>query len=287
VNDARAFLAAPLMVGAFALLAWGERRRKLRASVEPKSRRLLRNAAMGALSAAAAQIALAPLASQLTRRVEAGAWGLLPRLNLPPWLEILAALVIMDYTFYLWHIALHRVPFLWRIHVAHHADLDLDVSTALRFHFGEVLVSAPLMSAQIAAIGLRPLPFAVWQTWFGLCVMFHHSELELPVAWERRLNRLFVTPRMHGIHHSIVREETNSNWSSGLTIWDALHGTLRLNVPQPEITIGVPAFRTPEQVSLPKIVAMPFVRQPDWWTLPGDGTPERAAADGSRRTLAP
>jgi sterol desaturase/sphingolipid hydroxylase (fatty acid hydroxylase superfamily) len=287
VQGAAAFLIAPLMISAFALLAWGEHRRRLRPRVEPQLRRVARNAALAGLSVVSAQVAIAPMANRLTRFVDETRWGLAPRLHLPLWLEALVAVIVMDYTFYLWHIALHRVPFLWRIHAAHHVDLDLDVSTALRFHFGEVLASAPLVAAQIAVIGLRPPVFMAWQAWFGLCVMFHHSDVELPIAWERRLNRLLVTPRMHGIHHSIVPEETNSNWSSGLTIWDAVHGTLRLNVPQAGITIGVPAYRTPDDVTFWRIVRMPFARQPDSWSLPGDGRPERVVTIGPAHTLAP
>jgi sterol desaturase/sphingolipid hydroxylase (fatty acid hydroxylase superfamily) len=95
--------------------------------------------------------------------------------------------------------------------------------------------------------------------------MFHHSNAALPAGVERWVSRLIVTPRLHGIHHSMVEAETNSNWSSGLTLWDWLHGTLRLDVPQDEIRIGVPAYSNPRDVTLPKIVKMPFVEQrPSW-----------------------
>jgi sterol desaturase/sphingolipid hydroxylase (fatty acid hydroxylase superfamily) len=97
----------------------------------------------------------------------------------------------------------------------------------------------------------------------------------LPIATERRLSRIIVTPRMHGIHHSLIREETNANWSSGLTLWDWLHGTLRLNVPQDEITIGVPAYREPGEVSLAKVLALPFGKQRPTWQLPGGEQPKR------------
>src|SRR5439155_7705655 len=100
----------------------------------------------------------------------------------------------------------------------------------------------------------------------------------LPFAVERWVSKLLVTPRMHGIHHSIVPEESNSNWSSGLTLWDWLHGTLRLNVPQDAITIGVPAYRDPDEVTLPKVLAMPFEEQRPPWQLPGGGTPERTVS---------
>ena len=113
----------------------------------------------------------------------------------------------------------------------------------------------------------------MWQVWFALCVMFHHSNLRIPIIWERRINRILVTPRMHGVHHSNVPEETNSNWSSGLTVWDWLHGTLRLSVSQAEIEIGVPAFRDPRSVALPKLLTMPFKDQPEYWRYPNGREP--------------
>jgi sterol desaturase/sphingolipid hydroxylase (fatty acid hydroxylase superfamily) len=103
--------------------------------------------------------------------------------------------------------------------------------------------------------------------------MFHHSNIELPNGLERRLSCLIVTPRMHGIHHSMVEAETNSIGSSGLTLWDWLHGTLRLNVPQGEIRIGVPAYSDPQEVTLPKVVEMPFVEQRPSWRWPGEVHP--------------
>jgi sterol desaturase/sphingolipid hydroxylase (fatty acid hydroxylase superfamily) len=98
-----------------------------------------------------------------------------------------------------------------------------------------------------------------------MSILFHHSNLELPLAIERCLGRVFVTPRMHGIHHSQVHSETDSNWSSGLTVWDWLHGTLELNVPQSRITIGVPAYQDPNDVTLPKMVVLPFGPQRPYW----------------------
>jgi sterol desaturase/sphingolipid hydroxylase (fatty acid hydroxylase superfamily) len=109
----------------------------------------------------------------------------------------------------------------------------------------------------------------------------------LPFEIERKLNCIVVTPRMHGIHHSIVKEETNSNWSSGLILWDWLHGTLRLNVPQAELTIGVPAYREPEAVGLVEILELPFVKQRPTWMLPGDGQPVRVASSGKPDHLLP
>src|SRR5437899_5118113 len=139
----------------------------------------------------------------------------------------------------------HRVPFLWRFHVVHH-----------------------IRAAQVVTIGVSPLALSIWQTGLLVSILFHHSNVHLPVVLECRLALVVVTPRLRGIHHSIVRAETDSNWSSGLTLWDRLHGTLRLDVLQDAITIGVPAYREPREVTLPRILAMPFARARPSWQLP-------------------
>jgi sterol desaturase/sphingolipid hydroxylase (fatty acid hydroxylase superfamily) len=275
-REVPSWLGAALVAGAFGALWLWERRRPLRRSVEPKLERNARNAAVAGLAAAAVQLVERPLVRRLAALVEKRRWGLLKRVPLPGWLEVVLAVVLLDYTLYVWHVLTHRVPLLWRFHLAHHVDLDLDASTALRFHFGEITISTAWRAAQVLLVGAGPLSLSVWQTLLLLSVLFHHSNVRLPVEVERKLNLLFVTPRMHGIHHSAVREETNSNWSSGLSLWDRLHGTLRLNVPQGEVLIGVPAYREPEEVGLLEVVRLPFARQRPTWLLPGDGEPSRA-----------
>jgi sterol desaturase/sphingolipid hydroxylase (fatty acid hydroxylase superfamily) len=273
-----AWLSGALVAGAAVALFVLEWLRPLRREVEPKLTRGARNLAVAGLGAVALRLTESPVAFGLTALVERHDLGLLKCLPLPAWLEVALAVVLLDYTLYVWHVLTHKVPFLWRFHVAHHVDLDLDASTALRFHFGELVISVPWRAGQIILIGVSPLAFSVWQTLLLLSILFHHSNVRLPVAAERWLNRLIVTPRMHGIHHSVVREETDSNWSSGLTVWDWLHGTLRLNVPQAEITVGVPAYREPGEVGLVKVLGMPFTGQRPVWQLPNGGTPARAAS---------
>ncbi len=260
-------MSAPLIVGAFGALVLFERRRSLRRTTEPKLKRNARNLVVAALGAIALQAAERPVVQPLTLLVERRRWGLLKRVRLPAWLEVALAVVLLDYTLYIWHYLTHRVKWLWRFHVVHHVDLDLDASTALRFHFAELALSVPWRVGQIVGIGVSPLSFSVWQTLLFLSIMFHHSNVRLPIDVERALNRFIVTPRMHGIHHSMVREETDSNWSSGLTLWDWLHGTLCLNVPQHEISIGVPAYRESEDVKLENILEMPFTSQRPTWEL--------------------
>ncbi|GAC1660016.1 MAG: sterol desaturase family protein [Acidobacteriaceae bacterium] len=269
---------ATLLIGTFGALVWLERRCPLRrAEVEPKLARNARNLVVASMGAVATQLAERPVAMWLARRVEERRQGLLKRVRLPVWLEVALAAASLDYTLYVWHYIVHKVPALWRFHVVHHVDLDMDASTALRFHFAELLLSVPWRAMQVRLLGVSPFAFTAWQTLLFPAVLFHHSNVELPVRWERRLNRLVVTPRMHGIHHSMVREETDSNWSSGLTVWDWLHGMLRLNVPQDAITIGVPAYREPEEVTLEKIVVMPFAEERPTWQLPDGREPVRGS----------
>jgi sterol desaturase/sphingolipid hydroxylase (fatty acid hydroxylase superfamily) len=281
------WLTMPITAGAFLLLAYLERRRPLRRSLEPKLRREARNLAMAAMGAAAVALAEMPVSLAVANAGERRGWGLLKWVRLPGWIRLPAAVLLMDYTVYIWHILTHRVPFLWRFHLVHHVDLDMDASTALRFHFGELLGSVPWRAGEIAILGVSPLAYSIWQLFFVLSIMFHHSCVHIPVGIERRLNWFVVTPRMHGIHHSAVHAETDSNWSSGLTIWDRLHGTLRLNVPQRGIAIGVPAYRDPREVTLPKIVAMPFAGERPAWLLPGDGEATREEARTPRDVMLP
>lgn len=270
------WLAGGLILGSFATLVWLERRRPLRRETESKPTRTVRNLAVAALGAVTVQLAEQPVVRPVATWVERRRVGLLQRAELPRWLETVLAALLLDYTLFVWHILVHRVPWLWRFHQVHHADLDLDASTALRFHFGELAISVPWRVAQIVVLGVPPFALSVWQTALLVSILFHHSNVELPARAERRLGRILVTPRMHGIHHSIVPEEAGSNWSSGLSLWDRLHRTLRLNVPQEAVTIGVPAYRDARELVLPRILGMPFREQRASWVLPGDGVPTRA-----------
>ena len=256
---------ASLSLVVFGVLVWQENRRPLRRSVESKLNRDGRNLAVAGAAAIALQLTEAPVANRLTKLVERKNWGLLKILRLPRPLETILAVALMDYTLYVWHYLTHRVPFLWRFHLVHHVDLDLDATTAVRFHFVEMVISVAWRSAQILLIGVSPTSFAAWQMFLFPSILFHHSNVRLPLEFEKRLRKFVVTPRLHGIHHSTVQSETDSNWSSGLTVWDRLHGTYREDVPQNEIIIGVPAYQNPNELTLPKILPLPFEAQrPSW-----------------------
>jgi sterol desaturase/sphingolipid hydroxylase (fatty acid hydroxylase superfamily) len=249
---------AAVVATAFALLFWRETRKPLRGRVERRLVHTARNVTVGIIGAAAVHLAETPVILPVARVVEARGLGLIPLLPLPGWVSVILACVLMDYTLYLWHVLTHKVPWLWRFHVVHHADLDLDASTAIRFHFGELLISIPWRVAQIVLIGTGPGPLMIWQTATLVSILFHHSNAELPLPLERALSRVIVTPRMHGIHHSIAESEVNSNWSSGLAFWDRLHRTFRFDVPQSRIIVGVPGYQSAQAVSLPRMLSAPF-----------------------------
>jgi sterol desaturase/sphingolipid hydroxylase (fatty acid hydroxylase superfamily) len=271
-NGLPGWVTAAAVAGFFLLFFCLESARPLRRRRESRLRRFGRNFATAGIGVAAAELLSIPIllpVSVWTAEKHAGLLGAVP---VTGWLRVAIAVLLLDYTLWFWHWLNHRVFFFWRFHSVHHVDRDMDTSTALRFHFGELGMSILFRAAQIVAIGATPLAVAVWQVLLFASILFHHSNTRLPLGLERVLVRFVVTPRMHGIHHSDYRNETDTNWSSLLSVWDYLHGTIRLNVPQDSIEIGVPAFQSPDRVTLGRILAMPFVRRGNDW-IREDGTP--------------
>lgn len=238
----------------FTLLAL-EKKRPLRRAVDDKRQRAAVNSVVAGVSSIFLIAGELPVTRGLTKLVERKRLGILPLL--PKQARILAGLLLLDYTIYLWHVMLHKLPTLWRFHISHHTDRDLDVLTAMRFHFGELLYSVLFRSAQILLIGVSWKLLNLWQILLAGSILFHHSNVRLPEKGERVLNFFVMSPRLHGIHHSENEDETNSNWSSGLTVWDRLHGTFREQAPK-LITIGVPAFSESDDTTLLSTLALPF-----------------------------
>ncbi len=240
--------------------------------------RVILNLIISAAAFAVAAILVRPAATAALSWATQKPFGLVHLLALPSALQFIAAFLLMDLTFYWWHLANHRIGFLWRFHNVHHIDPDLDVSTGFRFHFGEVGMSAVFRVAQVLLIGISMPAFAVYELVFQANTLFHHSNLRLPIRLERILNKVLVTPRMHGIHHSQVRRETNSNYGVVFPWWDRVHRTLGLNIPQAEIAIGIPGYSQPDDNRLRNALLMPFRKQRDYWRR-SDGTlvVERAA----------
>jgi sterol desaturase/sphingolipid hydroxylase (fatty acid hydroxylase superfamily) len=286
LSDPLVLILALLLLGAllFALerVAW------LRRSNRPLSGRLLINAAISGLAFAAAMLFVRPTALAVLQWASDKPFGVLHVLEMSQAAQFIVSFLLMDVTFYWWHVANHRVPLLWRFHNVHHIDPDLDVSTALRFHFAEVAFSTGFRVLQVSAIGPSAAMFVTYEFVFQANTLFHHSNVRLPIRIERLLNLALVTPRMHGIHHSQVRDETNSNYSVVFSWWDRLHRTLGVNIPQSDVVIGVPAYAEPADNRFWRCLLLPFRRQRDYWRRPdGTGvTRDRARLPANRSRLA-
>ena len=255
------WLQGVLTIGTFAVLYLFEKRQPLRPQIEQKEIQTIRDLAIAAAAGLAINFVEKPVTERLTNFVEEKNFGLVKILRLPKFLETALAVILLDYTLYIWHVLTHKSLFLWRFHKVHHIDLDLTAATAFRFHFGEMTISVLFRAGQILLIGVSPNALQIWQGLLFLSVLFHHSNVRLPKQFEEKLEKIIVTPRLHGIHHSTEKDEMDSNWSSGLSIWDFLHGTFRNDVPQDEIIIGVKGFDQIKEVTLRKMLVEPFTNQ--------------------------
>lgn len=267
-----------LVAGLFALLAILERLRPLRAGLHSVVPELVLNLAISAFAFGVAAAVVRPAAGAAIQWTSGRAFGLVHLIPLPAPLRGVLAFLCMDLSFYYWHRLNHEVPFLWRFHNVHHTDPVLGVSTSFRFHFGEVALSTLFRTVQVTVIGIGFGGYVAYELAFQASTLFHHSNVRLPIRVESLLNRVLVTPRMHGIHHSQVREEDLSNYSVVLPWWDRLHRTLRLNIPQSQIAIGVPGYTRPEDNRFWPLVWMPFREQRDYWRTSAGSAVERDPA---------
>jgi sterol desaturase/sphingolipid hydroxylase (fatty acid hydroxylase superfamily) len=200
------------------------------------------------------------LAVGLSLTAEAQGFGLFNAIDAPFWLAVVVSVIALDLTIYLQHVMFHAVPALWRLHRMHHADLEIDVTTGLRFHPVEILMSMGLKLGVVAALGPPALAVLIFEVLLNACAMFNHSNVKLPAKLDAALRWVIVTPDMHRVHHSIHPEETNSNFGFNLPWWDRLLGTYR---PQPRdghegMTIGVEQFRTRRDLWLDRMLIQPL-----------------------------
>jgi sterol desaturase/sphingolipid hydroxylase (fatty acid hydroxylase superfamily) len=269
-----------LVPGVFVVLLALESLAPLRRLKRARGPRYVVNGALTGLGFLTGVLAVRPAALGAALWVQHHSIGILHLAALPLWVQVAAGILLMDLTFYYWHRLNHTRPLLWRFHNVHHADPDMDVTTSFRFHWGEVLYSTVFRLLQVGLIGVTPLIYLVYEAAFNGATLFHHSNLRLPVAWERRLNRVFVTPRMHGVHHSAVGRETNSNYSVIFSWWDRLTRSLTLNVAQKEIFIGVPGYLKRGDNRILPMLALPFARQRPYWRWPSGKASLRVKSPG-------
>jgi sterol desaturase/sphingolipid hydroxylase (fatty acid hydroxylase superfamily) len=187
-------------------------------------------------------------------------WGLFNIIEAPEWVAVLVSIIVLDLVIYLQHVMFHAVPALWRLHRMHHADLEIDVTTGLRFHPVEILLSMGIKLAVVVALGPPAVAVLIFEVLLNATAMFNHSNIRLPMLVDRFLRLIVVTPDMHRIHHSIIPEETNSNFGFNLPWWDRLLGTYKA---QPKaghegMTIGIEQFRTGRDLWLDRMLVQPI-----------------------------
>ncbi|EHR5764867.1 sterol desaturase family protein [Vibrio sp. Vb2110] len=225
-----------------------------------RSYRWLNNLTLVALNSAIIAVVMPIAAFQAAILVHENQWGLLNLLSLPTWLNILFSVLLLDLIIYLQHLVFHKTKLLWKIHRVHHADLDIDVTTGIRFHPLEIVISMGVKIAAIFILGVSPVAIVVFEIVLNASAMFNHSNAKLALPLDSKLRKIFVTPDVHRVHHSITVKETHSNFGFFLSIWDRFFGTYRS---QPElghdgVVIGVPEIRDQREQRLDKMMTQPF-----------------------------
>lgn len=203
---------------------------------------------------------LAGFAFGITQR----GWGVLPMLGVPLWVAVPVSVILLDLAIYGQHILTHKIPFLWRLHRVHHADIDLDVSSALRFHPLEIVLSMGWKCLIVAVIGIPAEAALAFETILNASAMFNHGNLKLPARLDFWLRQAMVTPDMHRVHHSILPVETNSNYGFFLSVWDRIFGTARAQPAQGHqgMTIGLSMFRDSADSRIDALLTQPFHPEP-------------------------
>jgi sterol desaturase/sphingolipid hydroxylase (fatty acid hydroxylase superfamily) len=253
-----------ILVSVFILLFILETKFKLRKRVQSRWKRIIINFSVSIPSFSLLRLLFIPLMVWLAYGNEQWQFGLNYLYAVPAWLEVAIAFLLLDYSNYLWHIVLHKMPLMWRFHLVHHTDLDLDITTAFRFHFGELIGSVFFRGAAVILIGVSPIIVLIYEIAFDASNQFQHSNMKIPFRFEKVLNKILVTPRMHGIHHSMKKRETESNFSIIFSFWDRLHNTIRLNVSQEKIITGVPAYANEKELTTGLLLQLPFTKIREW-----------------------
>jgi sterol desaturase/sphingolipid hydroxylase (fatty acid hydroxylase superfamily) len=229
-----------------------------------KPGRWVSNLAIVLIDTLALRLLLPATAVSVAMLAQKNGWGLLNNVALPYWLGVAAGVIVLDLTIYLQHVVFHALPTLWRIHMMHHSDLDFDVTTGVRFHPLEVIISMGIKMAMVVLLGASALAVLAFEVLLNGTSMFNHGNVRLPGGLDRILRLLVVTPEMHRVHHSVIIRETNSNFGFNLPWWDRIFGTYR---PAPAaghegMTIGLSHFRDPGELTLPRLLILPFTGNP-------------------------
>jgi sterol desaturase/sphingolipid hydroxylase (fatty acid hydroxylase superfamily) len=261
------FFAIFAIIGVWELLA------PRRALTTSKRLRWFSNLAITFFNPLALRLVFPILAVSMAVAAQKNGWGLLNNYPVPYWMAVVIGIVVLDFVIYLQHVMFHAVPMLWRLHMMHHADLDFDVTTGLRFHPFEIIISMGIKLATVVVLGPPAIAVLMFEVILNGAAMFNHGNIRLPLKLDRILRFLVVTPDMHRVHHSVIISETNSNYGFNLPWWDRLLGTYR-NQPtegHEGMTIGLSQFRDPGRLSFPWLLILPFIGKTGNYPISGRG----------------
>ena len=262
IFNAESTIRLSVFFGIFVIVAGWEIAAPRRPLQQSKIVRWYSNLGITVINTLALQLIFPFLAISLAIMAQDRSWGLLNNYSLPIWLVFVLSLLILDFTIYLQHLMFHKVPAFWLLHRMHHADLDYDLTTGSRFHPIEILLSMLVKFSAIAVIGPAPLAVLVFEVLLNGCAMFNHGNIRIPVKLDRYVRWFLVTPDMHRVHHSIYREETDSNYGFSVPWWDRLMGTY---THQPRdghdnMSIGIEIFRDKKYLHLARLLIQPFLK---------------------------
>lgn len=248
-------------LGIFAVMAVWEVIAPRRKSLFSRLRRWPNNLGIVVFNTVVLRLLFPAAAIGMALAAEANGWGLFNTLALPTGLAVILTVVVMDLAIYLQHVLVHAVPALWRLHRMHHTDLDYDVTTGARFHPIEIIISMTLKLMVVGALGAPALAVLIFEVILNATAMFNHANVRIAKGVDRLLRLVVVTPDMHRVHHSVIPEETNSNFGFSLPWWDRLFGTYR---DQPAaghegMTIGIEQFREGRDLRLDRMLIQPFL----------------------------
>lgn len=268
-----------------AMAAWEMAAPRRRREI-PRLLRWSNNLALVAVDAALVRLTFPVLAIGVALQAGEQGWGLLNIMRLPGWAAFLVGVLALDLAIYLQHVMFHAVPAFWRLHRMHHADLEFDVTTGVRFHPLEILLSMAIKLAVVAALGPPAAAVLVFEILLNATAMFNHSNVRIPAGVDRILRLVLVTPDMHRVHHSIRPQETNSNFGFNLPWWDRLLGTYRAQPAAGHVgmTIGIEQFRERRDLWLDRMLLQPVVGPAGGYPINRAGRSVKAAPSGGRNS---
>ncbi|MBE9557856.1 MAG: sterol desaturase family protein [Proteobacteria bacterium] len=249
-----------IFLGVFTTMAVWEALAPRRARSHGRLARWPSNIGIVILNSVILRVLFPVAAIEFAAGIHGGGLGLLGLFGLPGWIEFLIAIIVLDLVIYLQHVLFHAAPLLWRLHRMHHQDLDFDVTTGARFHPIEILLSMGIKLMVIAALGPSAAAVLVFEALLNGMAMFNHANAKLPLGLDAILRMFVVTPDMHRVHHSVLPNETNSNFGFNLSVWDRLFGTYRAQpaAGHDAMTIGIEQFREPRELWLDRLLLQPL-----------------------------